>query len=99
MANDGIRTNHNFQHLADYVRTMYLGSLALWRGGDDESLNSAPQKMGCLPLAERGLRAGKSRKVLTVSLIFLAVIALIMSDIPANTLVMEPYGYALNDDW
>ncbi|MEX0615619.1 MAG: SLC13 family permease, partial [Methylophaga sp.] len=48
--------------------------------GDDDSLKSATQDMGCLPLAERGLRLGKSRKVLTASLIFVAVIALIMTD-------------------
>lgn len=48
--------------------------------GDEESLKSAIQEMGCLPLAERGLRLGKSRKVLTASLIFVVVIALIMTD-------------------
>lgn len=48
--------------------------------GDDDSLKSATQEMGCLPLAGRGLRLGQTRKVLTASLIFLAVIGLIMSD-------------------
>ncbi len=48
--------------------------------GDDDSLKSAIQEMGCLPLAERGLRLGKSRKILTASLIFVVVIALIMTD-------------------
>lgn len=48
--------------------------------GDDDSLKSAAQEMGCLPLAGRGLRLGQTRKVLTASLIFLAVIGLIMSD-------------------
>ena len=48
--------------------------------GDDDSLKSATQEMGCLPLAGRGLRLGQTRKVLTASLIFMAVIGLIMSD-------------------
>lgn len=48
--------------------------------GDDDSLKSATQEMGCLPLAERGLRLGQSRKVMTASVIFFAVIALIMLD-------------------
>ncbi len=48
--------------------------------GDDDSLKSATQEMGCLPLAGRGLRLGQTRKVLTASLIFLAIIGLIMSD-------------------
>lgn len=48
--------------------------------GDDDSLKAATQEMGCLPLAGRGLRLGQTRKVLTASLIFMAVIGLIMSD-------------------
>lgn len=55
------------------------GDILLLQGGDD-GLKSAIQAMGCLPLAERGLRLGKSRKVLTASLIFVVVIALIMTD-------------------
>lgn len=48
--------------------------------GDDDALKTATQEMGCLPLAERGLRLGRSRKVLSASLIFMAVIGLIMAD-------------------
>lgn len=55
------------------------GDILLLQGNDD-SLTSAMQEMGCLPLAERGLRLGKSRQVLSASLIFIAVIALIMTD-------------------
>lgn len=56
-----------------------VGDILLLQG-DDDSLKSATQEMGCLPLAGRGLRLGQARKVLTASLIFLAVIGLIMSD-------------------
>jgi di/tricarboxylate transporter len=58
----------------------YVAGDILLLQGDDDSLKSAMQAMGCLPLAERGLRLGQSRKVMTASVIFLAVIALIMSD-------------------
>lgn len=52
----------------------------------EESLQTALNEMGCLPLASRGLRIGKPRNVVLASAIFAAALALIAVElVPAAT--------------
>ena len=52
----------------------------------EESLQTALNEMGCLPLASRGLRIGKPRNVVLASAIFAAALALIALELaPAAT--------------
>ncbi|MFW5870436.1 MAG: SLC13 family permease [Candidatus Sumerlaeota bacterium] len=64
---------------------LVVGDILLVQGRE-ESLLSGLHDMGCLPLASRGLRIGKPRKVLLASLIFAAVMVLIaFGVVPAAT--------------
>ncbi len=52
------------------------GDILLLQGSED-SLQSTLNTLGCLPLASRGLRITRPRRVLTASAIFLATLALV----------------------
>lgn len=56
--------------------------------GNEEVLKSVMGELGCLPLASRGLRLGQPRKIAISSLIFVAVILLIMFDAVSTATAM-----------
>lgn len=62
-----------------------VGDILLLQGRE-ESLQAALTELGCLPLAERGLRIGKPRKILLALGIFGAALALVaLNLLPAAT--------------
>ncbi|WP_372592560.1 SLC13 family permease, partial [Guyparkeria sp.] len=59
------------------------GDILLLQGSED-TLQSALNTLGCLPLASRGLRITRPRRVLTASAIFLVTLALVaLQTVPA----------------
>lgn len=56
--------------------------------GSEEVLTSVINELGALPLASRGLRLGQPRKVAIASVIFMAVIVLIMLDAVSTSTAM-----------
>lgn len=56
--------------------------------GSEEVLTSVINELGALPLASRGLRLGQPRKVAIASVIFIAVIVLIMLDAVSTSTAM-----------
>ncbi|HDS46249.1 MAG TPA: SLC13 family permease [Methanomicrobia archaeon] len=62
-----------------------IGDILLLQGNED-SLRAALTELGCLPLAERGLRIGKPRKLILAVGIFSAALALVaLNLLPAAT--------------
>lgn len=72
------RRGHQLKQRLHKIRFV-AGDILLMQGGEDV-LKSVMGDLGCLPLASRGLRLGQPRKVAIASLIFVAVILLIMFD-------------------
>jgi len=78
------RQGHQLEQRLHKIRFV-AGDILLMQGSEDV-LKSVMIDLGCLPLASRGLSLGQPRKVAIASLIFVAVILLIMFDaIPTAT--------------
>jgi len=78
------RQGHQLDQRLHKIRFV-AGDILLMQGSEDV-LKSVMVDLGCLPLASRGLSLGQPRKVAIASLIFVAVILLIMFDaIPTAT--------------
>lgn len=78
------RQGHQLDQRLHKIRFV-AGDILLMQGSEDV-LKSVMSNLGCLPLASRGLSLGQPRKVAIASLIFVAVILLIMFDaIPTAT--------------
>lgn len=69
-------------------KTRFIAGDILLMQGSEEVLKSVMGELGCLPLASRGLRLGQPRKVVIASLIFVAVIGLIMFDVVSTATAM-----------
>lgn len=80
------RRGHQLKQRLHKIRFV-AGDILLMQGSDDV-LKSVMVELGCLPLASRGLRLGQPRKVAIASLIFVAVILLIMFDAVSTATAM-----------
>lgn len=80
------RRGHQLKQRLHQIRFI-AGDILLMQGNEDV-LNSVMGELGCLPLASRGLRLGQPRKVAIASLIFVAVILLIMFDAVSTATAM-----------
>lgn len=80
------RRGHQLKQRLHKIRFV-AGDILLMQGSDDV-LKSVMVELGCLPLASRGLRLGQPRKVAIASLIFIAVILLIMFDAVSTATAM-----------
>ncbi|GGY84296.1 SLC13 family permease [Marinobacter zhanjiangensis] len=78
-----------------------VGQVALRAGdillvqGHDEELEGALREIGCLPLAERGLRFGIQRRIWIAGGIFLAAIGLILSGLLAAPVALVAAAVAM----
>ncbi|HUF67832.1 MAG TPA: SLC13 family permease [Longimicrobiales bacterium] len=81
------REGHRLRERLGLIRFV-AGDILLLQGRK-ESLQSALNELGCLPLASRGVRIGQPRNVLLATVIFAAAIILIALDLvaPATALV------------
>jgi di/tricarboxylate transporter len=80
------RRGHQLKQRLHQIRFV-AGDILLMQGNEDV-LKSVMGELGCLPLASRGLRLGQPRKVAIASLIFVAVILLIMFDAVSTATAM-----------
>ncbi|HCD05019.1 MULTISPECIES: SLC13 family permease [unclassified Methylophaga] len=80
------RRGHQLKQRLHQIRFV-AGDILLMQGSE-EVLKSVMVELGCLPLASRGLRLGQPRKVVIASLVFAAVIALIMFDTVSTATAM-----------
>ncbi|WP_417551008.1 SLC13 family permease [Methylophaga sp.] len=80
------RRGHQLKQRLHKIRFV-AGDILLMQGSEDV-LKSVMVELGCLPLASRGLRLGQPRKVAIASLIFVAVILLIMFDAVSTATAM-----------
>ena len=80
------RRGHQLKQRLHKIRFV-AGDILLMQGSEDV-LKSVMVELGCLPLASRGLRLGQPRKVAIASLIFFAVILLIMFDAVSTATAM-----------
>lgn len=80
------RRGHQLKQRLHKIRFV-AGDILLMQGSDDV-LKSVMVELGCLPLASRGLQLGQPRKVAIASVIFIAVIALIMFDAVSTATAM-----------
>jgi di/tricarboxylate transporter len=80
------RRGHQLKQRLHNIRFV-AGDILLMQGSEDV-LKSVMVELGCLPLASRGLRLGQPRKVAIASLIFVAVILLIMFDTVSTATAM-----------
>lgn len=80
------RRGHQLKQRLHQIRFV-AGDILLMQGNEDV-LKSVMGELGCLPPASRGLRLGQPRKVAIASLIFVAVILLIMFDAVSTATAM-----------
>ena len=80
------RRGHQLKQRLHQIRFV-AGDILLMQGNEDV-LKSVMGELGCLPLASRGLRLGQPRKVAIASLIFVAVLLLIMFDAVSTATAM-----------
>jgi len=80
------RRGHQLKQRLHQIRFV-AGDILLMQG-NEEVLKSVMVELGCLPLASRGLRLGQPRKVVIASLVFAAVITLIMLDTVSTATAM-----------
>ncbi|MFD2037249.1 SLC13 family permease [Belliella marina] len=71
------RQNQNIRKRIDHVK-FQVGDVLLVQG-DEDKIDEALERMGCLPLADRGLNLGQPKKILLSFGIFALSLALIIS--------------------
>ncbi|HUE74504.1 MAG TPA: SLC13 family permease [Pirellulaceae bacterium] len=89
------RQGHRLRERLGTIR-FAAGDILLVQGGE-ESLQTALNELGCLPLASRGLRIGKPRNVVLAGGIFAAALALVALELvpPATALVAAALAMVL----